>query len=197
MRKLIFLIFVTIFLSVSLNAQTPTPSPKTETTKKPIFRATKEQITQVQKTLKSAETGKMDEAFRVEIKKYQAANGLKPTGTLNRATLEKMGVELTAKQKEIPVDPNSFATADGDQTTTTKKTPVFRAVKDQIIAAQKLLKEKNLYTGEANGTLDPATRAALKAYQEANGLKGTGTLNAVTLEKMGIALTDKGFARKP
>lgn len=194
MKKLIFLMFATLFLSVSLNAQattaTPTPSPKTETTKKPIFRATKEQITQVQKMLKSTETGKMDDAFRDEIKKYQSANGLKATGTLNRATLEKMNVVLTDKQKEIPVDPNSFATGDTDKTTT-KKAPVFRATKEQITAAQKLLKEKNLYTGEANGTLDPATRAALKAYQEASGLKGTGTLNAVTLEKMGIALTDK------
>ena len=191
MKKLIFLIFVALFLSVSLNAQTPTPSPKTETTKKPVFRATKEQITEAQKMLKVTETGKMDDPFRAEIKKYQSSNGLKATGTLNRATLEKMGIALTDKQKEIPVDPNSFATADGDKTTTTKKAPVFRATKDQIIAAQKLLKEKNLYTGEATGALDPATRAALKAYQEANGMKGTGTLNAATLEKMGIALTDK------
>lgn len=192
MKKLIFLMFAALFLSVSINAQTTTatPAPKTETAKKPIFRATKEQITQVQKMLKSTETGKMDDAFRDEIKKYQSANGLKTTGTLNRATLEKMGVELTDKQKEIPVDPNSFATGDADKTAT-KKAPVFRATKDQIIAAQKLLKEKNLYAGEASGALDPATRAALKAYQEANGLKGTGTLNAVTLEKMGIALTDK------
>ena len=199
MKKLIFLMFATLFLSVHLNAQTttaPTPTPKTETTKKPIFRATKEQITQVQKMLKSTETGKMDDPFRDEIKKYQSANGLKATGTLNRATLEKMGVQLTDKQKEIPVDPNSFATAGDTDKTTTKKAPVFRATKDQIIAAQKLLKEKSLYAGESNGTLDPATRAALKAYQEANGLKGTGTLNAVTLEKMGIALTDKGFARE-
>ncbi|HVE55460.1 MAG TPA: peptidoglycan-binding domain-containing protein [Pyrinomonadaceae bacterium] len=192
MKKLIFLMFATLFLSVSFNAQTTTATPttKTETAKKPIFRATKEQITQVQKMLKSPETGKMDDAFRDEIKKYQAANGLKTTGTLNRATLEKMGVQLTDKQKEMPVDPNSFANGDTDKTKT-KKAPVFRATKDQIIAAQKLLKEKNLYAGEASGTLDPATRAALKTYQEANGLKGTGTLNAVTLEKMGIALTDK------
>lgn len=194
MKKLIFLIFATLFLSVSLNAQTttatPTLTPKTEKTKKPIFRATKEQVTQVQKMLKSPETGKMDDAFRTEIKKYQSANGLKATGTLNRATLEKMGIVLTDKQKEIPVDPNSFATAETDKPTK-KKAPVFRATKDQITAAQKHLKEKNLYTGEANGTLDPATRAALKAYQETNDLKGTGTLNAVTLEKMGIALTDK------
>ena len=39
--------------------------------------------------------------------------------------------------------------------------------------------------------LDDATRAGLKKYQEAEGLKITGTLNKVTLEKMAIVLTDK------
>jgi len=116
---------------------------------------------------------------------------LRATGTLNRATLEKMGIILTDRQKEIPVDPGSFAGADADKPTNGKRAPIFRATKDQITAAQKLLKEKNLYAGEASGALDPATRAALKAFQEANGMKGTGTLNAATLEKMGIALTDK------
>ena len=193
MKKLIFLMFATLLLSVSMQAQTTTATPTAtpEAAKKVIFRATKEQVTAVQKMLKSPETGKMDDAFRAEIKKYQTANGLKATGTLNRATLEKMGIALTDKQKEIPVDPNSFAAADDDKQTPTKKAPVFRATKDQITAAQKLLKEKNLYAGEANGTLDPPTRASLKAYQEANGLKETGTLNRATLEKMGIALTDK------
>ncbi len=191
MKKLIFLIFASLFLSVSMNAQTTTETPATEKTKKQIFRATKDQITEVQKKLKSPETGKMDDDFRAEIKKYQSANGLKETGTLNRATLEKMGIALTDKQKEIPVDPNSFADADEDKTTTKKKSPIFRATKDQIVAAQKHLKEKNLYAGEATGTLDPATRASLKAFQEASGMKGTGTLNQATLEKMGIALTDK------
>jgi peptidoglycan hydrolase-like protein with peptidoglycan-binding domain len=195
MKKLIFLMFLTLLLGVSTHAQTtsatPTPTPETEKTKKPVFRATKEQITAVQKMLNAAETGKMDDAFRDAVKKYQSENGLKATGALNRATLEKMGIALTDKQKEIPVDPNSFATAETDKTTKSKKAPIFRATKDQIMAAQKLLKEKNLYTGEATGALDPATRASLKAYQEANGLKGTGTLNQATLEKMGIALTDK------
>ena len=190
MKKLIFLMFAALLLTVSIQAQTTTATPTPEATKKVVFRANKEQVTAVQKMLKSPETGKMDDAFRAEIKKYQAANGLKATGTLNRATLEKMGIALTDKQKEIPVDPNSFAGAD-DNKQPTKKAPVFRATKDQVMAAQKLLKEKNLYAGETNGTLDPPTRAALKAYQEANGLKGTGTLNQATLEKMGIALTDK------
>jgi hypothetical protein len=44
---------------------------------------------------------------------------------------------------------------------------------------------------EATGKLDAATRDGLKKYQEAEGLKVTGTLNAVTLQKMNVALTDK------
>ena len=42
----------------------------------------------------------------------QGTNGLKKTGTLNRATLEKMGIALTDTQKAIPADPNSFAAAE-------------------------------------------------------------------------------------
>ena len=72
-----------------------------------------------------------------------------------------------------------------------KRGPVFRANKDQIKEAQTVLKQRNFYTGDATGKLDDATRAGLRKYQEAQTLKVTGTLNRVTLEKMGIALTDK------
>ena len=54
-----------------------------------------------------------------------------------------------------------------------------------------MLRQRNFYTGDATGKLDDATRAGLKKYQEAEGLKVTGTLNRVTLEKMNITLTDK------
>ena len=69
--------------------------------------------------------------------------------------------------------------------------PIFRATKDQIKQAQALLKQRNFYSGEETGKLDDATRAGLKQYQQAEGLKVTGTLNKVTLEKMGVTLTDK------
>ena len=69
--------------------------------------------------------------------------------------------------------------------------PIFRATADQIKQAQSLLKQRNFYTGEQTGKLNTATRAGLKEYQKAESLKVTGTLNKVTLEKMGIALTDK------
>ncbi|MDT7541310.1 MAG: putative peptidoglycan binding domain [Acidobacteriota bacterium] len=72
-----------------------------------------------------------------------------------------------------------------------KHTPVFRANKDQIKQAQTMLKQRTFYTGDATGRLDDATREGLKKYQQAEGLKVTGTLNASTLEKMHIQLTDK------
>ncbi len=74
---------------------------------------------------------------------------------------------------------------------TKKRGPIFRASKDQITQAQTLLKGRSFYSGDADGKLNPDTRAGLKKYQEAEGLKVTGTLNAVTLQKMSIPLTDK------
>jgi len=168
---------------------TGTKQQKTEKKRGPVFRATKDQIMEVQKRLNVPQTGKMDEATRAAVKKYQSENGLRPTGGLNRATLEKMGIELTEKQKQIPVDQRSYASS--EQKTGAKRGPVFRATKEQIEQAQRMLKEKGYYKGEATGKLDKDTRDAIKKFQEANGVKQTGTLNAETLEKMGIELTDK------
>lgn len=72
-----------------------------------------------------------------------------------------------------------------------KRGPIFRASKDQIQQAQKILKDRTFYAGEQTGKLDPDTRAGLKKFQTAENLKVTGTLNRSTLEKMGVVLTEK------
>jgi peptidoglycan hydrolase-like protein with peptidoglycan-binding domain len=72
----------------------------------------------------------------------------------------------------------------------TKRGPIFRATPDQIKQAQAILKSRGFYPGEQTGKLDVDTRAGLKKYQTAEGLRETGTLNKATLEKMGITLTD-------
>ena len=72
-----------------------------------------------------------------------------------------------------------------------KRGPVFRATKEQIKQAQGLLKQRGLYAGEPTARLDTPTRDGLKKYQGAEGLKVTGTLNAATLQKMNVTLTDK------
>jgi peptidoglycan hydrolase-like protein with peptidoglycan-binding domain len=69
--------------------------------------------------------------------------------------------------------------------------PIFRATADQVKQAQGILKQRSFYNGDQTGKLGADTRDGLKKYQQAESLKVTGTLNKVTLEKMGIALTDK------
>ena len=82
-------------------------------------------------------------------------------------------------------------TSTQDGTKQTKRGPVFRATKEQINQAQAILKSRGFYNGEQIGKLDEATREGLRRYQQAEGLKITGTLNKITLEKMNIALTEK------
>ncbi len=154
---------------------------------------------------KGEASGTYNNETRDAIRSFQKDNGLRSTGTLNRATLEKMNIPLTESQKAIPVSESSYASdempknaakadvASGPSPSAEpkpKKPAIFRATKDQIMEAQKLLKAGSMYAGDQTGKLDDATRDGLKKFQEANGLKATGTLNQATLEKMGIALTD-------
>jgi peptidoglycan hydrolase-like protein with peptidoglycan-binding domain len=87
---------------------------------------------------------------------------------------------------------NSSTTSNNSNTAAKPaRKPIFRANKDQIKQAQKILKDRGFYAGEQTGKLDDETRAGLKKYQAAEQLKVTGTLNKVTLVKMGVVLTDK------
>jgi len=86
---------------------------------------------------------------------------------------------------------STSSTSTGTGTKQAKRGPVFRATKGQINQAQAILKERGFYAGAQLGKLDDATRDGLRKYQQAEGLKVTGTLNKLTLEKMNIPLTDK------
>ncbi len=206
MKTTVSILLFIFALSFSAMAQmTPAASSSTDASaapkkRPPVFKANKEQIMQAQKTLKDKgmytgeQTGKLDDATRAALSKYQTAEAMPSTGTLNQATLEKMSIALTDKQKMIPVSEKSSMTPEksaSEKTAKPKSAGVFRANKDQITQAQKMLKDKGMYSGEANGKLDDATRDGLKKFQDANGVKVTGTLNHETLEKMNIALTDK------
>jgi peptidoglycan hydrolase-like protein with peptidoglycan-binding domain len=219
-RKMFVGLCISLCLAVGAVAQgsdksgsdTSTSTQQTAGAKRPpVFSPTKDQIRQVQailrdKKLYGAEpSGKYDDQTRAGIRTFQKGNGLKETGTLNRATLEKFGVDLTESQKKIPVNPNSFADGDGAGRSSTndvkqdaaasaeaptKHAPPFRANKEQITAAQKLLKKQSMYNGEETGKFSDEFREGLRKFQEAKGMKVTGTLNAATLQKMGIELTD-------
>jgi peptidoglycan hydrolase-like protein with peptidoglycan-binding domain len=98
---------------------------------------------------------------------------------------------LTAASQNKNGNTNSNGSTSGNKSTNANRKPIFRASADQIKQAQAILKQRSFYNGEQTGKLTTETRDGLKKYQQAENLKVTGTLNKVTLEKMGIALTDK------
>ena len=101
------------------------------------------------------------------------------------ATLSLSAVAAAAAQNNAP------STANANTNASKKRGPVFRATKEQIKQAQGMLRQRGFYAGESTGKLDTATRDGLRKYQEAEGLKVTGTLNAATLQRMSVTLTDR------
>ncbi|CAN5441203.1 hypothetical protein BH10ACI3_BH10ACI3_20890 [soil metagenome] len=239
MKRSFVLAVLTLVLGIAgfgqgLSKATATPTPAastTETEKKPArFTPNKDQIMQGQKLLKDKKLytgeadGKYNDDTRAAIRAYQKENGLTLSGNFNQATLEKMNIALTDKQKGASTGTTAAATdassskkaktaatasasdasaaeAKTDSTTTEAKSAAtadgpkrpapFQANKDQITALQTKLKDAKLFTGAADGERSDALKESVKKYQEANGLKATGGINAATLEKAGIALTDK------
>lgn len=217
LRKILLLVSISIiFVSATFGqaSETATPKATPAPAKKPAtFRSTKSQVIEAQTLLKAKKlysgeaSGTSNAEWKASVKTYQGENGLTKTGSLNRATLEKMEIKLTEKQAEIPVDPKHLATSDSKSSKTTDKAATtktetktstgpkrpapFQANKDQIIELQTKLKDAKLFTGNADGERSDALKDAIKKYQEANSLSPTGGINAATLGKMGIALTDK------
>ncbi len=71
----------------------------------------------------------------------------------------------------------------------TQKKPAMRKMMkgtEEHRKLQEALKAKGNDPGPVDGMMGPRTRAALKAFQEANGLKATGQLDDQTAEKLGI-----------
>jgi len=65
-----------------------------------------------------------------------------------------------------------------------KKVPAKAA--EDVKKLQEALKAKGHDPGPVDGIVGPKTRAALKAFQEASGLKATGQLDDQTAEKLGV-----------
>jgi peptidoglycan hydrolase-like protein with peptidoglycan-binding domain len=57
---------------------------------------------------------------------------------------------------------------------------------DEIKKAQQALKDKGMYTGAVDGTMNAQFEKSLRDYQEANKLKATGKLDHATMMRLGL-----------
>ncbi len=71
----------------------------------------------------------------------------------------------------------------------TEKKPEMTTGTEDTRKVQEALKAKGNDPGPIDGKMGPKTRAALKEFQQASGLKATGQLDSQTAEKLGVDKT--------
>ena len=75
----------------------------------------------------------------------------------------------------------------GAESAGTKQSQAERWAAQDVKKVQEALKGKGHNPGSMDGVIGPQTRQAIRAFQNANGLKVTGRLDSETAEKLGIA----------
>ena len=95
---------------------------------------------------------------RDAIEAFQNKHDLKPTRFLDRRTWTKLNV---LKEANLVLDGEI-----------------------NIKTVQMILKEADFDPGKIDGKKGPKTKAAIKAFQKANGLKADGAIGPMTLQKL-------------
>lgn len=110
-------------------------------------------------------TGNIGTKTKNAIAAFQKKHGLSGSGTLTAETISKLEAVYAAD--------NAPQQDTADQ-----------AEKDDVIRAQTILRELDLYYGEITGNIGTKTKNAIKAFQKKYGLSETGTLTGETISKI-------------
>lgn len=87
----------------------------------------------------------------------------------------------------VPRSPVVVPEARRNQPSTVPK-PSSQDLSLMTVRVQAALMRLGFYDGDIDGLLGPKTRAALIAYQKANGIPQTGRMDIVTLSELGISI---------
>lgn len=69
--------------------------------------------------------------------------------------------------------------------------------KQNMRAAQEVLKDRGMYEGEVDGIMGPKTQAALREFQKKEGLQETGRLDQQTMSRLGVEKTGATGSSSP
>ena len=110
-------------------------------------------------------SGRMDAPTRQAIREYQQGQGVSVTGVPSQALLDTL------------------------RTGSADTTPELGLSREQRAAAQRALNARGYDAGPPDGVLGPRSRVAIRTFQAANQLGATGTLDAQTMNGLGVAAT--------
>ena len=133
-------------------------------------------------------TGRWDEATAREVRDYQKANGLAPTGQLDTSLLSALDMgDVLEGQKESGhfldgLLTNSSAD-DKKATANSRGTPIYVSPV-HVAQIQHLLREQGYYDGQTDGVWGEGTAAAANKYRREHGLEATPGLDISLLKAM-------------
>lgn len=113
------------------------------------------------------------------IRRFQLAEKLKVTGSLNQQTLDALGVKTPPPAPEYS---KISALFEGGPLSGKDSAAQVEAIRH----TQRLLAESGFYAGPHNGLPSSTLTTAIKEWQIANGLRQTGKLDTQTLEGLGV-----------
>lgn len=129
------------------------------------------QLRQVQQALnqKGFDAGNVDGNWGAEtrdaLRNFQQAQGLKQTGQLDSQTISALGVQLD--QAAMHYDAQELS-------------------QQQIQQVQRSLNQKGFDAGTVDGKWNSRTQSALRNFQQAQGMKQTGSLDQKTVSSLGV-----------
>ena len=161
------------------------------------YGSTGSRVTELQNNLKKLgySVGTVDGKFGAATKRaviaFQSANGLTPDGLAGAQTLAMITAKVQALETSSPSTGESSSSSSGSSsgssdTSTSDLTRTLRRgyTGSDVTKVQNRLKELGYYTGTVDGVYGLGSMAAVKAFQETNGLTADGLAGTKTFEKL-------------
>lgn len=152
-------------------------------------------VTELQNNLKKLgySVGTVDGKFGAATKRaviaFQSANGLTPDGLAGTQTLAMITAKVQALENSGSSSSSSGSTSSGSTSSNSSTSDLTRTLRRgytgaDVTKVQNRLKELGYYTGTVDGVYGLGSMAAVKAFQEKNGLTADGLAGAKTFEKL-------------
>jgi murein L,D-transpeptidase YcbB/YkuD len=113
---------------------------------------------------------------KMEAKGAQEPGQMESERKKGEAEMEARGAQKPGRMEKPGAEKPEAKDADSESWT-----------KEDIQKAQEALKSKGHDPGSIDGVISAQTREAIRAFQNANGLEGTGSLDTETAKELGIA----------
>jgi peptidoglycan hydrolase-like protein with peptidoglycan-binding domain len=134
---------------------------------------------------KPGTAGVWDELTIAEVRDYQKANGLAPTGELDTSLLSalKIGDVLAGETSATFLDGLLRADGAGTEPTPGRGAPIFISPV-HVAQIQHLLREKDMYSGAIDGAWGPLTARAANKFRQQHGLEASEGLDIALLRSL-------------